>query len=559
MTDNYTVGDLVAEFLQAAGVDLAFGVVSVHNTPMLDAIGRRNAIRFVPARGEAGAGSMADAATRASGKPAALFTSTGPGAANAVGALVEARFAGAPMIHLTGQTATGHLGKGRGTVHEVPDQTGMLASVSKAAFQVRTPDTALGILTKAMVTALTPPTGPVSVEIPIDIQKSAISRPSSLGRDLDDFTLPLPPVMEPDPAALETLVNMVAQAKRPLLWLGNGATHAGAPAMRLLDKGFAMVTSVAGRGVVPEDHRQNLGAFNNLPAVEAFYETVDLMIVAGSRLRGHETREFKLALPRRRVHIDIDPAADGRTYGNDLFIAADAAATLTALADRLPDQYQAEKGFAEEAAAVKEKAIAAYVDYLGDYGGFAERIRRVMPRDALWVRDITLANSTWGNRLLPVYSPRDNIYALGAAIGLGMAHGLGAALASPGRKTVCLCGDGGFFMGFAEFWTAVQERADIVFLVMNDQGYGVIKQIQNTFHDGRHFYAGFQNPDLAALAAVAGMPYRQVTRTEDLDGAVEAAIAVEGPALVEVDMASIGPYPQFYVPPPTMSGARVEA
>ena len=109
MAEEILVGDLVAEFLQAAGVDTAFGVVSVHNIPMLDGIGRRNAIRFVPTRGEMGAGHMADAYGRSNNHLGVAFTSTGPGAANITGPLVEAGFAGAPMLHLTGQTATGNV------------------------------------------------------------------------------------------------------------------------------------------------------------------------------------------------------------------------------------------------------------------------------------------------------------------------------------------------------------------------------------------------------------------------------------------------------------------
>ena len=171
------VGDLVAEFLDAIGVATVFGVVSIHNIPVLDAIGRRNAIRFVMGRGEAGAGHMADAYARVSGELGVLVTSTGPGAANASGALVEAQFAGTPLLHLTGQTASAYLDRGQGPVHDVPDQLGMLESVSKAAFRVRSAETAFGTLVQAATLALTPPTGPVSVEVPIDIQRETITRP----------------------------------------------------------------------------------------------------------------------------------------------------------------------------------------------------------------------------------------------------------------------------------------------------------------------------------------------------------------------------------------------
>ena len=142
--EEILVGDLVAEFLQQIGVSTTFGVISIHNIPMLDAIGRRNAIRFIMARGEAGGGHMADAYARVSGELGVLFTSTGPGAANAAGALVEARFAGTPMLHLTGQTATPNMDLGQGAVHDVPDQLGMLRSVSKSAYRVRSASMALG-------------------------------------------------------------------------------------------------------------------------------------------------------------------------------------------------------------------------------------------------------------------------------------------------------------------------------------------------------------------------------------------------------------------------------
>ncbi len=131
MADTYTVGDLVAEFLSACGVSTAFGIVSVHNIPMLDAIGRRNTIRFMMARGELGGAHMADGYARVSGGLGVIFSSTGPGAGNAVGGLVEARFAGSPVLHITGQTATKFADRGVGTVHDAYDQLGMLGSVSK--------------------------------------------------------------------------------------------------------------------------------------------------------------------------------------------------------------------------------------------------------------------------------------------------------------------------------------------------------------------------------------------------------------------------------------------
>ena len=545
MSNDITIGDVVAEFLQAIGVTAAFGVISVHNTPMLDAIGRRNAIRFVRARGEAGAGSMADAYARVTGGLGVLITSTGPGAANACGALVEARFSGTPLLHLTGQTARANVDRCRGTVHDVPDQLGMLKSVSKAAYRVRSPESIIGVLAQAATEALTSPTGPVSVEIPIDVQRTHLLRPAGLA----DFKLPLRSPHKPDPSGLDEFAEMAAKAQRPMLWLGNGARHAGEEVQRFADMGFGIITSLAGRGVIPEDHPLVIGCLKDMRKVEDFYQTVDLLVIAGSRVRGHETREFDLRLPSPRIQIDVDPAANGRTYTTDLFLCADAKLGLAGLADRLEGKIEVENGFTGEVKALKQEAIEDYKSYLGPYRSFAERLRAVAPRDALWVRDITLNNSTWGNRIFPLYGPRDSVFALGAAIGIGLAHGIGAAVGAPDRKVLCMCGDGGFFMGFAEFWTASQEGADVVFLIMNDGGYGVIKHIQDIFHGGRQYFADFGNPTLEGCARLANMPYWRVNSPDELDPAVAAALEVNGPTLVEVDMSKIGEFPPYFVPP----------
>lgn len=552
---DYNVGDLVAEFLQAVGIDTAFGVISVHNIPMLDGIGRRNAVRFVPARGEMGAGHMADAYARVRRGLSAVFTSTGPGAANVTGALVEARFAGSPVLHLTGQTASGNLDRGHGTVHDVPDQLGMLRSVSKAAYRARAAGEVFGLLQRAAAEALSPPMGPVSLEIPIDIQRTPIARPAGL----DDLRLPVPPADAGDPASLDAIAELVAGACRPLLWVGNGGKHAGAAVARLADMGVAVITSMNGRGVLPEDHAMTLGAFNNVPLVEAFYDSVDLMLVAGSRLRGHETRDLTLALPARRVQIDIDPAANGRTYGCELFHAGEAGAALAALADRLAGRLQPAPGWREEVAALKAEVTAAYRETLGAYRDFAATLRAAMPDDALWVRDVTIANSTWGNRLFPVLSPETSVYPVGAAIGPGLALGIGAALAAPGRKAVALCGDGGFMLNLSDLWTAVQQRPDVVFLVMNDAGYGVIKHIQDAMYGGRQFYGDMVAPDLAGLARLADMPFERITAADQLGPAMARALAADGPALVEVDVASVGEIPRYFAPPPFASEDSADA
>jgi acetolactate synthase-1/2/3 large subunit len=547
--NNYTVGDMVAEFLSRIGVTTAFGIVSVHNVPMLDALGRRNAIRYVMCRGEMGGAHMADAYARVTNGLGVLFTSTGPGMANSIGGLVEARFAASPVLHITGQTATKFVDRDMGTVHDVPGQTAILANAGKAAYRVRAASEALGVLVRAATEALTPPRGPVSVEIPIDLQRVVIPRPAAL----DSLVLPVPPPLPPSEGALDEVAEILAKAKRPMIWLGNGARGARDGAMALLDLGFGAVSSWNGRGIVPEDHAMTFGGLqgNGAPRVVSFYEGVDAMVVLGSRLRGHETGDFSLKLPRNLIHVDVDAAADGRTYPNAYFLHGDAQLVAEGLAKRLKGKIQVDPGFAADFKDTKRLAYEEYLATLGPYATFPEQIRAAMPRDALWVRDITISNSTWGNRVFEVYGPHDAVHPVGAAIGPGLPMGIGAAMGAGDRKTVAMVGDGGFAMNMTELWTAVQERARLCTIVMNDRGYGVIRHIQDAVVDGRRFGDDLRGPDFGQLAAVAGLPHFKVSHAEEFGEVVAKALAVDGPTLVEVDMVAIGEFPP-YAPYSTM-------
>jgi acetolactate synthase-1/2/3 large subunit len=542
-SERITVGDVVAEFLAHCGVGHAFGVISIHNMPILDAFARQGRIRFVGSRGEAGAVNMADAAARVGGGIGVAVTSTGTAAGNACGAMVEAQTAGTPVLHLTGQIERDYLDRNRGYIHEARDQLAMLRSVSKEAYRVWSPETALGTLREAVRVALTPPAGPVSVEIPIDVQQAEIVRPA----DLAPAPIEAP---APSPAAIDGLADALAAARRPLLWLGGGARHAGAEVRRLVELGFGVVTSVQGRGVVAEGHPLSLGSYNLQPPVEAFYATCDAMVVAGSRLRGNETLKYTLRLPRPLFGIDTDPMAENRSYPLDRFVTGDAALALGALADRLDGRMNIDPAFAGDLAAAREAAEAGMRDSLGPYNAILDAILATVPEDLVWVRDITLSNSMWGNRLPRLQGPRDGVHALGGGIGQGIAMAVGAALAAPGRKTVALSGDGGFYVSLGELATAVQENADVAFVVMNDKGYGVIRNIQDAHYGGRRHYADLHMPDFDGLSRTMGLPYHRVAKAEDMAAALEAAIAVDGPALVEVDMTAIGPFARPFAGPP---------
>ena len=543
MSDRVTGGDVVAAVLEAAGVGVAFGVISIHNMPILDALMRRGVVRCVAARGEAGATNMADAYARARGGLGVAVTSTGTAAGNACGALVEAQTAGTPLLHLTGQIDLAYLDRERAYIHEARDQFTMLRAVSKRAFRVWSTATLLGTLREAIATALTPPAGPVSVEIPIDVQSAEMAMPP-----LEELLPPAPRGPALDVASLDAMVRELQHARRPLLWLGGGAKHA-APAVRaLVERGFAVVSSANGRGILPEDDPMSLGSFTTAAAVEELFATCDALVVAGSRLRGNETLQWKLRLPARIYQIDVDASARDRSYATARFVCGDASDALERIAATLAP-LALDPAFRDDVRQARKRADDALRRTLGPYEDVVDALRAWMPDDAHWVRDVTVSNSTWGNRFIPLRSARAGVHALGGGIGQGLPMAIGAALAST-AKTVALTGDGGLQLCIGELATLVQEQADVLLLVMNDRGYGVIRNIQDHAFGGRHYLADILTPDFQAISAAIGLPAVRVTDTASFENALRTFGDRPGPAMLEVDMLAFGPYAAAFAGPP---------
>ncbi len=542
-----TVGDLISAFLEANGATTAFGVISIHNMPILDAFARRGAVRFVPARGEAGALNMADAHARISGKLGVGVTSTGVAAGNAAGSLLEALTASTPLIHLTGQIDSGYVDRNMGFIHEVPHQPDMLRAVSKAFFRISSADEALETLVEAARIALTPPFGPVSLETPVDIQAAPAVLPAEMPVVAVD-------PMQPEPAALDRAADMLAAARRPMLWLGGGARNARDAALELASMGVGIVSSVHGRGILPDNHPMSFGAFNSQPPVEEFYKSCDLLLVAGSRLRGNETFRYTLKLPTPIVQIDIDPAMEGRTYPADHFVAGDATLALEGIAERVRGRLDPDPRLIDDLRAARAATVELGETNVAPYRPLIEGLLRHFPFETVWVRDLTLSNSIWGNRIPAMNLPRQSVHPLGGAIGQGVPMAAGAALAAAAeadpRKTVLLTGDGGLFVCAGELATLRQENADVTIILMNDGGYGVIRNIQAAHYGSRHHYVDLHMPDFAAFLGALGIPHRRVDDTAAFGDAFAEMLAVEGPSVVEVDMTVIGPYEKRFAGPP---------
>ena len=535
-----TGGDVLVRVMKRHGIDTAFGVISVHNLPLVEAVARD--LRFIEMRHEAAVVNAADGYARATGGIGVAITSTGTGAGNAAGSMIEALTAGSRVLHLTGQVDSQYLATPRGVIHEFPGQRAMLDAVSAFAATVPAADEAEAVLEEALAAVRGTPGGPASVEWPSDLQYLARpdrQRPAALR------ARPLP---RTDDAALDAAANRLAEAERPVFWLGGGAAGASDELTRLAHRlGAGVLTSNSGRGVIPEDDELVIGNFASSPGVAPLLADADLMLSVGTHFRSNETKSYHLELPKRHVQIDVDPVAIGRVYAAEVGVAGDAAPVLRALLARLPEGAP-EPAWTRRVGAVRQQVRADLYDYIGGYAEICRGLRAVLPRESVVARDVTIPSSQWGNRLLEFYERGTNLFPLGGGIGQGLAMGIGAALGRPDVPTAVIAGDGGLSVHLGELASLAGTGAWCVVLVFNDGGYGVLRNMQrvNGFDvTGVDLYT----PDFRLLAGAMGMPYWLVQGPGGFEATLREALAARRPVLIEVDVAALDPRPGAFTPP----------
>ncbi|MFE6478094.1 thiamine pyrophosphate-binding protein [Streptomyces rochei] len=531
-------GGLLAAHLKSLGVETVFGIVSVHNLPLVEAVEADPELRFVPVRHEASAVNAADAHGRARGSIGCALTSTGTGAGNAAGSLIEALSSGTAVLHITGQVESAHLGSGRGFIHETKDQLGMLAAVSTYAATVTSARDAGRVLREASAAALAAPGGPASVEWPIDLQYAV--------QEDDGESAHASGAPVPDASALAGARDLLASARRPLIWAGGGATTARDQLLALLEAtGAGLLTSNSGRGSVPEDHEQVVGNFATTPAARALLADADVLVTVGTHFRSNETADYGLRLPEAHIQIDVDAAALGRVYPARHALHGDAGAVLPPLTEAA---VRADADWTDRVRRVREEVRAALHDGIGPQAAICDALAAALPRGAVVARDVTIPSSAWGNRLLPIHDPRANVFPRGGGIGQGLAMGIGAALARPDEPTVVIAGDGGLAVHLGELLTLAQERPRLTLIVFNDGGYGVLRNMQATYTERRSGVDLF-TPDFARLAAACSLPYARIGDASEAAKVIDAAVASDGPTLVEVDLAALGPMRNPFTPP----------
>ena len=533
-----TGGQAVVESLRAHGVDTVFGIISVHTLDLFDALfDNQDSIRFIGGRMELGCGYMADGYFRATGRPGVLLTSTGPGAADSVGALGEAYFSSSSLLEITTNVEQEFIDNGRLTTHETKDQLGMFQAVTEWNALIRKIEAIPDYFVEAFQRFQSRRPRPIELEIPTDL----------LGEKADVEMLHprVSDTPQGEPKMVERALAALLKASRPVIFVGEEVQSLGGTdeVVLLAERlGAPVVTADGAKGAFPEDHPLSLGPalgrriWGENP-VQEWLGTCDLALVLGAILPYRSTVGVGLKLPEVIVHVLLDGEAIGKNYPTDIPIVANSREVVAQLLDGIGDRdvYKGDT-YHREIDVLKEQIYQNLKDQWSKELRTFEAIRSVTPRDTIFALDATVPTSR-AARCLTIYQPRTFMYPHGwAGLGFAFPASLGAKVGKPESPMVCITGDGGFQYNMQELATAAQYGINVIVLMFNDNAWGVLKRQQQVRYNGRLMGTDLVNPDFVKLFDSYGFDGTRVKSVAELTQALEAALATDRTQLIEAQI-----------------------
>ena len=521
-----TGAQLITRSLEAAGVEVVFGLPGVHNLALWDAL-RHSSIRLVGVRHEQAAAYAADGYARATGRFGVALTTTGPGAANTLGAVGEAWASRSPILVIATDIPSSLRQDGvyRGVLHETDGQADMFRPVvDVVCFGAEEIDAALAAVRQ-------PPHRPVYLEVPTDeLSREAGERARVFAFEADRGD------------DVQEAARRLAGAERPLVWVGSGGRDAGEAIGELATRLCAPVlTTYGARGVLPPDHPCLVCLPPHAEPAGRLWDEADVVVAVGSDFDGMNTQNWLQPKPPALIAVNLDRDDATKNYPADLFLAGDAA-TVTA---QLAAQIQPRDGVPELARRLHHARAEACESLDPRALRFLDALSFALPDDGVVVADMCIPGY-WIGGYHPFHHPRRLLYPIGwGTLGFGFPASLGAALAATG-PTVAICGDGGFLFACGELATVAQERIPLTTVIVDDGGYGMLRYDQDLAGTER-FGVDLVTPDFEAMARAFGLRAQTVAGLDDDFGAALAEHIADPEPSVLVAKA------EALVPPPTTS------
>ena len=529
--------------LEHEGVEIIFGVPGGAILPAYDPL-LDSPIRHVLARHEQGAGHMAEGYAMATRRVGVAMATSGPGATNLITPLQNAKMDSTPLVAITGQVSSGAIGS---DAFQEAHTTGLAMHCTKHSYLVTSADEIPSVIQEAFHLASTGRPGPVLVDIPKDVLNTQTTWHEPTLSGLPGYR----PTTQGHPGQVKAAMAMIESSQRPVLYVGGGVIRAGA-ATELLElaevANVPVVTTLMGRGAIPDTHPLALG----MPGMHGLYtattaiQQADLLIAVGVRFDDRVTGDVDYFAPHAKViHIDVDPAEIGKVRTPEIPIVGDARMVLRALVDRMSVLRQDRPAPTREDwfATISGWQATHPLRYDQDPDGpikaqyFIERLHSLTGGEAIITAGVG-QHQMWASQFWGFERPGTWINSGGlGTMGFAIPAAVGAKAALPDQVVYALDGDGCFQMTAQELITATTEEIPIKVAVFNNGGYGMVKQWQNLFYDGRlsAVHLGTKVPDYPKLAEAMGCVGLRVTHPDEVDIAIEKSLAIEDrPVVVEV-------------------------
>jgi acetolactate synthase-1/2/3 large subunit len=530
-----TGAEKLIQCLEREGVEHIFGLSGGAAMPIFDAL-VDSRIKLIPTRHEQGATHMADGYARATGKTGVVLVTSGPGATNTITGLLTAHMDSSPLVVLCGQQITSLLGK---DAFQEADVTGLTYGVVKHSYLVKSSDDIPRVTREAFHLANSGRPGPVLIDLPKDITQSSCDAPFVDEVHLPGYSVP----GRGDAEAIARTAEHLREAKRPLLYVGNGAviSDAGKAVITLAEKLRApIVNTLLGKGATDENHPLHLGMLGMHGTAYANKAVVacDLIMAIGARWDDRITGKVdEFCSDAVKIHIDIDPAEYNKILRPDVFIEGDARLVLD---DLLPLVEAGDTGaWLRQCEEWKKKYPLKYPKQGGLRAQHVlDRLNAVTEGQAIITTDVG-QHQMWAAQFLKAASNRHWITSGGAGtMGFGFPAAIGAQFACPDKKVWSVSGDGGFQMTAPELSTAAIHKLPVKALIINNNFLGMVRQWQELFFENRLSGVHLEgNPDFVKLAQAYGIKALRIRRSADVNRVLrEAHEYDDGPCVVVAEV-----------------------
>ena len=540
-----TGGGALVEMLRRNGVDTIFALPGVQNDALFVAFyDAGEALRVIHTRHEQGAAYMAYGYARSSGNVGAYAVVPGPGLLNTTAALSTAYATNTPVLCISGQIPSDLIGRGFGLLHEIPDQLGLLRTLTKWAARITHPTQTGQFVNDAFRQLRDGRPRPVAVEMPLDVM--ALETEVTLPAAGDS-----PAITMPDPELIDKTAALLADARKPLLFVGGGAIGAAQEVLAIAEMLQAPVVSyTGGKGIVSDRHylAQSAAAGHEL------WRDADVALAVGTRLHQPQVR-WGVDADLKLIRIDIDPTEITRILKPTLGIVGDARVSLAALYQAIEHRAPKRPSRKDELEALKSRTLARLADVLGPQCEYLQAIRSELPEDGIYVEDLTQVGYV-GRVAFPIYNPRTYIHSGDqGTLGFGFATALGAKVGRPDLPVVSVSGDGGFMYNVQELSTAVKHGIDIVAIIFADGAYGNVRRMQKVDYGNRLIGVDLHNPQFPKMAESFGAAGVRTTTPDGLRRELAAALKRRGTTLIEVAVGEM-PDPWKHLVLPRVRGGR---